>query len=55
MYYEEENLNEETLLSGIQAVYCNRQSYIEAMGKTSQIQSVLTILKLIEEQANKTK
>lgn len=50
---KEEDLNEETLLSGIQAVYCNRQSYIEAMSKTSQIQSVLTILKLIEEQAMK--
>ncbi|MCR5310273.1 MAG: undecaprenyldiphospho-muramoylpentapeptide beta-N-acetylglucosaminyltransferase [Lachnospiraceae bacterium] len=47
---KEEDLNKETLLEAIHTVYCNRRSYLEAMGRSGQLQPILTILKLINDQ-----
>lgn len=46
---KEEKMTAETLVSAVQEVYCNRQSYIEAMGRASQVHPILTITGLIEE------
>lgn len=45
----EGDLNAENLTSSVQEIYCNRQTYIEAMSKSNQMQPILTILKLIEQ------
>jgi len=44
----------ETLTSSVQELFCNRQSYIEAMTKSGQMQPILTIVSLIEKYRKKT-
>ncbi len=48
MVLEEEALTKEALVSSVQELFCNRQSYIEAMTKSNQMQPILTIVNLIE-------
>lgn len=48
---EEEELSKEALLAAIRKLYENRNSYIDAMSKSSQQNSIDTIIKLIEEAA----
>lgn len=48
---EEENLNSETLLSAIADVRKNKQTYIDAMAKSTQFDSIETIVRLIDETA----
>lgn len=50
---EEEQLSDETLTSAIQQVFENRQSYLEAMENCNQLNSIDTIIRLIEEITNK--
>lgn len=51
---EEEELTNEKLLSSIQNLYANRDSYINAMSKSGQQNSIETIIGLIENAANKS-
>lgn len=48
---KEEDLTSETLLSSIQELYCNRQTFIEAMNRSNQMNPILTIMNLINEYA----
>ena len=50
---EEENLNSETLLSAIAEVRKNKQAYMDAMEKSTQLDSIETIIRLIDETAKK--
>lgn len=50
---EEEELSKEALLAAIRKLYENRNSYIDAMSKSSQQNSIDTIIHLIEEAAQK--
>lgn len=50
---EEESLTDELLLDIIRKVYRNRKEYIRAMSESGQIDSIGTILKLIETEAKK--
>ncbi len=50
---EEEELTNEKLLSSIQKLYADRDSYINAMSKSGQQNSIETIIGLIENAANK--
>lgn len=49
MVIEEEYLDNETLTDKVHELYCNRQSYIDAMSRSTQTDSIHTIMKLIEE------
>lgn len=51
MVLEEEELTPEKLLSSILELYANRQSYIEAMSKSSHTDSIKVIMNLIESYA----
>ena len=53
MVIKEENMDEDSLTESIQALYCNRQSFIEAMNNSGQQDSINTICKLIDEAADK--
>ncbi len=46
---EEETLTDELLLNTVKEVYANRQQYIDAMSASGQMDSIGTIIKLIEE------
>ncbi len=46
---EEENLNDQTLLEGIEQVWENRESYISAMQESQKSNAIETILELIED------
>jgi UDP-N-acetylglucosamine--N-acetylmuramyl-(pentapeptide) pyrophosphoryl-undecaprenol N-acetylglucosamine transferase len=48
MVLEEEEITEETLLSSIRKLYANRQSYIDAMAKSRQLDSISQIADLID-------
>ena len=48
---EEEQLTDKTLLSAVKEVYENREKYIKAMSESGQMESIGTIVNLIEEQA----
>lgn len=48
---EEENVNDQTLLEAIHEVYENRSKYISAMSESGQMDSIGTIMKLIEKEA----
>jgi UDP-N-acetylglucosamine--N-acetylmuramyl-(pentapeptide) pyrophosphoryl-undecaprenol N-acetylglucosamine transferase len=48
MVLEEEEITEETLLSSIRRLYANRQSYIDAMAKSRQLDSISQIADLID-------
>lgn len=45
---EEEYLDGDMLVDKVQELYCNRQSYIDAMSRSSQTDSIKTIFALIE-------
>ncbi len=46
---QEEDVTDEVLLSAVRDVYANRQTYIDAMSGSGQMDSIGTILQLIEE------
>lgn len=48
MVLSEASLTRENLVSRVCELYCNRQSYIEAMTKSNQMHPILTIMNLIE-------
>lgn len=48
----EDDLTTDLLVEKVQELYCNRQIYREAMGRSGQQDSIKTILKLINEAAN---
>ena len=48
MVLEEESLTSEVLLAAIRKLYDNRESYIDAMKKSPQQNSIDTIIDLIE-------
>ena len=50
---EEENLTESTLLDAVKDVYSNRSKYINAMSQSGQMDSIGTILQLLEEVSSK--
>ena len=50
---EEENLTESTLLDAVKEVYSNRSKYINAMSQSGQMDSIGTILQLLEEVSSK--
>jgi len=49
MVISEDDLTKELLISRIQELYCNRNSYIQAMEESEQSDSINTIMSLIEE------
>lgn len=49
MVLEEEEITEKTLLNSIRELYANRQSYIDSMAASKQINSIDHIINLIEE------
>ena len=53
MVLEEEELTDELLLSSIHKLYDSRESYIEAMNRSSQQSPIETIIGLIEDDASK--
>lgn len=53
MVLEEEEITEETLLKSIKKLYANRQTYIDTMSNSSQMDSIQQITALIEECASK--
>lgn len=50
---EEENLDSKTLLDAIAEVQKNKQTYIDAMAKSTQLDSIETVVRLIDETAKK--
>ncbi|MEG1947400.1 MAG: undecaprenyldiphospho-muramoylpentapeptide beta-N-acetylglucosaminyltransferase [Lachnospiraceae bacterium] len=52
MVIEEEHLNSVVLLDGIQTLYKNREQYITSMKQSPQLNSVETIVQLIDHAAN---
>ncbi len=50
---QEENVTDDVLLSAVREVYANRQTFIDAMSKSGQMDSIGTILKLIETESKK--
>lgn len=50
---QEENVTDDVLLSAVREVYANRQQFIDAMSKSGQMDSIGTILKLIETESKK--
>ncbi len=50
---EEENVTDQLLLDSVHEVYSNRQQYIDAMSSSGQMDSIGTILQLIEENHKK--
>lgn len=49
MVIEEDELTKELLISKVQELYCNRNTYIEAMNESEQSDAIKTIISLIEE------
>lgn len=49
MVVSEDDLTKELLVSKIQELYCNRNTYIQAMEESEQSDSIKTIMSLIEE------
>lgn len=45
----EEDLDEKSFTNAVRELFCNRNSFIEAMNKSSQMDPINTIIKLIEE------
>lgn len=48
MVLPEDGITSEALVSSVLELFCNRQSYIEAMTKSNQMHPILTIVSLIE-------
>lgn len=53
MVLPEEGITSEALVSSVLELFCNRQSYIEAMTKSNQMHPILTIVSLIEKYRKK--
>lgn len=53
MVIEEEQLNDVILLDAIHKLFANRSQYVDAMAKSKQLNSVETVVQLIEEAAKK--
>ena len=53
MVIEEENLSNVVLLDAVQKLYENRDQYITAMKESKQMNSVETVVQIIEEAAKK--
>lgn len=49
----EDDLTTELLVTKVQELFCNRQSYHDAMSRSGQMDSIRTIMRLIEEAALK--
>ncbi len=49
----EDDLTTELLVTKVQELFCNRQSYHDAMSRSGQMDSIRTIVRLIEEAAHK--
>ncbi|MBR1470314.1 MAG: undecaprenyldiphospho-muramoylpentapeptide beta-N-acetylglucosaminyltransferase [Lachnospiraceae bacterium] len=54
MVLREENMDEDSLLDSLHELYFNRDSYIQAMEKSQQYNSIRTIIGLIEENVKHT-
>lgn len=54
MVLPEEGITSEALVSAVLELFCNRQSYMEAMTKSNQMHPILTIVSLIEKYSKKT-
>lgn len=54
MVLPEEGITSEALVSAVLELFCNRQSYMEAMTKSNQMHPILTIVSLIEKYRKKT-
>lgn len=52
--FEEEELTKDSLLSAVKEVYCNRDKYKDAMAKSGQMDSIATIIDLINSQVKKS-
>lgn len=52
MVIDDDYLSADLLAEKVMELYCSRQTYIDAMGKSNLLGSVKTIMKLIEEQAS---
>ena len=50
---QEEDVTDEILLSAIRDVFADRQKYVDAMSKSGQMDSIGTILELIENERKK--
>lgn len=48
---QEEDVTDEVLLSAVKEVYKNRQTYIDAMSNSGQMDSIRTIIELIQQEA----
>ena len=48
---EEEKLTEQSLLEAVRAVYSNRKKYMDAMSQSGQMDSIETIVKLIQDES----
>lgn len=48
MVLKEEELTKESLTNAIRELYCNRQTYLEAMNRSGQMNPILTIVGLLE-------
>ena len=53
MVLEEEEITNQKLLESIQTLYQNRDSYIQAMEKSKQTDSIEQIVQLFEQTVNK--
>ena len=49
MVIDDDDLSPELLTEKVTELYFNRQTYLDAMGKSNQLGAVATIIKLIEE------
>lgn len=49
MVIEEDDLTKELLIAKVQELYCNRNTYIQAMEESEQSDAIQTIMALIEE------
>lgn len=54
MVLPEEGITSEALVSSVLELFCNRQSYMEAMTKSNQMHPILTIVSLIEKYRKRT-
>ena len=50
---QEEDVTDEILLNAVRQVYANKQTYIDTMSESGQMDSIGTIIKLIEKESKK--
>ena len=53
MVIDDDDLSAQLLTEKVTELYVNRQTYMDAMGKSNQMGAIDTIVKLIEESVNK--